>query len=138
LDQGAPFEGLDWHRKTALHWAAEHGCEEVARLLLERGAKTDKQDRYGETPLHYAAEGGHLGLVKLLVARALTGQSMIVQLDGVEHPCAVLGKRNMKLWWTSSEDLTYKSVKDNAVCARGYCNFDDRIVSFYFKLEVVI
>jgi len=48
------------YEKTALHWAAERGREDIVRTLLSHGANVLARDMFGETPLHYAAENGHL------------------------------------------------------------------------------
>jgi ankyrin repeat protein len=63
---------------TALHWAAEHGDEDMTALLLKAGADPSAVTRVGaHTPLHVAAKGGREGVVRLLVGakadvRALT------------------------------------------------------------------
>jgi len=54
---------------TLLHWAADRGQVEMARLLLERDDKLlDLQDSEGQTALHYAASCGHLDMVRLLLS----------------------------------------------------------------------
>ena len=57
--------------RTALHFTAEYGQVEVARLLLEAGASCDVGKTSG-TPLHRAAERGDLDMTRLLLdAKAL-------------------------------------------------------------------
>ncbi|CAM4545997.1 unnamed protein product [Lepidochelys kempii] len=50
---------------TALHWAAKHGKEDMASLLVAAGA--DVNMRAGYTPLHIAALHGHRQVMDLLV-----------------------------------------------------------------------
>ena len=74
---------------SALHWTAQEGHTEVARLLLERGAIANTQDKVyndcscvyyehtvinmaacmqaGFTPLLQASQDGRLDIVKVLV-----------------------------------------------------------------------
>ena len=58
-------ESLSGH--TALHLAAEHGMEGIARALLDGGADPNARDHGGQTPLHAAAKAGQEGLVRLLL-----------------------------------------------------------------------
>ncbi|KAH1181898.1 hypothetical protein KIL84_009652 [Mauremys mutica] len=51
--------------QTALHWAAKHGQEDLASLLVAAGA--DVNSRSGYTPLHIAALHGHRQVMELLV-----------------------------------------------------------------------
>lgn len=52
---------------TALHFAAECGALEIARLLIARGAHIDPVERrYGGTPLSHATYHGRADLVALL------------------------------------------------------------------------
>ena len=41
---------------TPLHWAANRGRKDVARLLVESGADINKADLSGKTPLHWASQ----------------------------------------------------------------------------------
>ncbi|KAJ7332301.1 hypothetical protein JRQ81_014481 [Phrynocephalus forsythii] len=61
-------------RKTALHWAAKHGQEEMVGLLLEAGANVNA--RAGYTPLHIAALHGHQHLMELLIWTHGAGQNI--------------------------------------------------------------
>uniref|UniRef100_A0A674IUV3 Uncharacterized protein n=1 Tax=Terrapene triunguis TaxID=2587831 RepID=A0A674IUV3_9SAUR len=51
---------------TALHWAAKHGKEDLASLLVAAGADVNTRS-HGYTPLHIAALHGHRQLMDLLV-----------------------------------------------------------------------
>ncbi|XP_072770698.1 uncharacterized protein [Nerophis lumbriciformis] len=50
---------------TALHWAAKHGSEDMATLVVNAGA--DVNTKSGYTPLHIAALHGHRKILDLLV-----------------------------------------------------------------------
>jgi len=52
---------------TPLHWAADRGRLDTARLLLEKGAEVDAREDRGTTPLLSALWRGHLPLVELLL-----------------------------------------------------------------------
>jgi len=53
---------------TALHWAAQGGHAEMARMLLVAGAFPDAATRNGGyTPLHLAARAGHEALLGVLL-----------------------------------------------------------------------
>uniref|UniRef100_A0A673HGG9 SOWAHA-C winged helix-turn-helix domain-containing protein n=1 Tax=Sinocyclocheilus rhinocerous TaxID=307959 RepID=A0A673HGG9_9TELE len=53
------------NKKTALHWAAKHGKEDMTNMLAEAGA--DINIKAGYTPLHIAALHGHRHIFDLLV-----------------------------------------------------------------------
>src|SRR6185295_5273374 len=68
LRGGADVNAAEGDGMTALHWAAEHGDQELAKVLLEAGANARAETRIGRhTPLHVAAKGGHDRVVRLLV-----------------------------------------------------------------------
>lgn len=52
---------------TPLHYAAERGNIELAKLLLENGANVVAWDKVAGTPLKYAAARGHMEVCKLLL-----------------------------------------------------------------------
>ncbi|XP_039355077.1 ankyrin repeat domain-containing protein SOWAHC-like isoform X8 [Mauremys reevesii] len=52
---------------TALHWAAKHGQEDLASLLVAAGADVNSRSQGGYTPLHIAALHGHRQVMELLV-----------------------------------------------------------------------
>jgi len=79
-----------WER-TAIHWAAANGRNEMIGILKEFGASVNHKREWGHPPLHDAIDGGHLDTVKLLVS--LGADVNLANLQG-ETPlhCAVRGK----------------------------------------------
>ena len=57
----------DWTGKTALHYAAEYGHLEIAKLLLANGANVNRRDDDKTTPLYFAAVGGFVEVARLLL-----------------------------------------------------------------------
>ena len=53
---------------SALLWAAKHGQEATAQILLAQGANIEATTDHGWTPLLLAATNGHGPVVKLLLA----------------------------------------------------------------------
>jgi len=54
---------------SPLHWAAEHGRTEIARLLIDKGADVNlRSENYG-TPLMVASYRGHKEIVRLLLEK---------------------------------------------------------------------
>ncbi|XP_026188412.1 ankyrin repeat domain-containing protein SOWAHB isoform X2 [Mastacembelus armatus] len=51
---------------TALHWAAKHGNEDMATLVVNAGADVNTKS-HGYTPLHIAALHGHRHILDLLI-----------------------------------------------------------------------
>ena len=68
LADGADVNAAQGDGMTALHWAAEHGDPELARMLLHAGAAVDPVTRIGGyTPLHAAARSGSATVAVLLL-----------------------------------------------------------------------
>ncbi|MCY4400187.1 MAG: ankyrin repeat domain-containing protein [Gemmatimonadetes bacterium] len=68
LADGADVNAAQGDGMTALHWAAEHGDVELARMLLHAGAAVAPATRIGSyAPLHIAARNGHTSLAVLLL-----------------------------------------------------------------------
>ena len=68
LQQGADVNAAQGDGMTALHWAAERGDLEMARMLIYAGAGLDAVTRMAEyTPLHLASRAGHGGVVRALL-----------------------------------------------------------------------
>jgi ankyrin repeat protein len=61
---------------TPLHFAAQEGAVEVARLLLDHGAEVDRTNVYGNTPLFTAVfnSRGDGSLIELLRGRGADPQ----------------------------------------------------------------
>jgi len=68
IRSGADVDAAQGDGMTALHWAAQRGDADLARLLLEAGARGSVVTRLGGyTPLHLAARAGAGPVVRLLV-----------------------------------------------------------------------
>lgn len=68
LATGTEVDERDVAKKTALHWAAEGGHIDVARLLVADGADVNAKDFSNYTPLHAAGYNGHEAIAGLLIA----------------------------------------------------------------------
>ncbi|XP_029318214.1 ankyrin repeat domain-containing protein 16 isoform X2 [Cottoperca gobio] len=87
-------------RRTPLHTAAMHGCEEVVRILLERCVYTpDCTDSCGVTPFMDAVRNGHISVARLLLEKH---QASPTAADAVGaqavHQVAVTGQEEA-LWF---------------------------------------
>ncbi|MGH7576838.1 MAG: ankyrin repeat domain-containing protein [Longimicrobiales bacterium] len=68
LHQGADVNAAQGDGMTALHWAATHGDDDLARMLLYAGATLDAATRNGNyTALHLAARAGSAPVVRVLL-----------------------------------------------------------------------
>ena len=60
--------GVDRLGRTPLHYAANEGRQNDAKLLLENGADPNARDDDAWTPLHFATQFGAVEIVTLLLA----------------------------------------------------------------------
>ncbi len=67
LANGDAVDNSEPDGTTALHWAAHHNHEDIARLLLAAGAAVDVVNRYEVTPLALAALNGSAGMIERLL-----------------------------------------------------------------------
>jgi uncharacterized protein len=68
LKQGADVNAPQGDGTTALHWAARHGDEELAQMLIYAGANVKATTRLGAyTPLLMASELGHAAVIETLI-----------------------------------------------------------------------
>ena len=68
LDAGAPVNVADSDGRQALHLAAQEGCVDLARLLLDRGADVAATaTARGLTAIHLAVQHGHTEVTRLLL-----------------------------------------------------------------------
>ena len=68
LQQGADVNAAQGDGMTALHWAADRGDLEMARMLVYAGAGLEAVTRMAEyTPLHLASRAGHGTVVRALL-----------------------------------------------------------------------
>ena len=68
LRAGADINGAQGDGMTALHWAARHGDETLAEVLVYAGARLDAGTRIGRyTPLHIASREARRDVVRVLV-----------------------------------------------------------------------
>ena len=65
-------------RRTALHYAMENGCRELAAFLIENGADTQAHDELGMTPMMCAARQDKEAALAV-AARALEAKPRLVR-----------------------------------------------------------
>jgi ankyrin repeat protein len=68
LDAGADPNARDDGGRTPLHFAAQEGATDAARLLLGRGAEVDLVDGYGNTALWTSVLNRHPDVAAVLLA----------------------------------------------------------------------
>lgn len=95
LDNQQETDQVDHLGRSALHWAALSGEDEIVMLLLRNGASVDLPDKLERlTPLHYAAYYGHVKVTRLLVN---AGASLTVQDNRKMNPLQVAEMASLKL-----------------------------------------
>ncbi|XP_044042961.1 ankyrin repeat domain-containing protein 16 isoform X2 [Siniperca chuatsi] len=87
-------------RRTPLHTAAMHGCEETVRILLERcGYTPDSTDSCGVTPFMDAVRNGHISVARLLLEKHQASPTAADSLGAQPvHQVAVTGQEEA-LWF---------------------------------------
>jgi ankyrin repeat protein len=68
IERGAESNATGFAAKTALHWAADLGYEDIVGFLVSKGADAHPRDSNGNTPLSWASRSGHVGVVRMLLA----------------------------------------------------------------------
>ena len=58
---------VDNKKRSALHFAASRGADDLVHILLQQGADPNVQDCNGNTPLHLAACTHHIRVITLLL-----------------------------------------------------------------------
>ena len=78
LGHGAKAVACDDYGRTALHYAAWEGNEELIGMLLDADASCASVTALdGDTPHYYAVQGGHQGAIDLLCIRPAQSESSI-------------------------------------------------------------
>lgn len=71
MKHGLAVDERDAEGCTALHIAADQGCEALAALLLRHGADAEACDSNAKTPLYFAVCAGHNNVVDLLLSHKM-------------------------------------------------------------------
>ena len=83
LDAGKGIHQPDEFGFTLLHYAAEDGNLDVARLLLSQGADVNAQTAYGYTPLHDSVLGNNPDIIQLLLDAGADSAARVER--GIHH-----------------------------------------------------
>lgn len=90
--------------------AAEHGSNEVAKLLLDRGANVDARDFLGATPLQYASLHGQETVVELLTTRGAAVNAQSAFGKTALHLAAVAGNKEVVIFLVAhGADITVRN-----------------------------
>jgi ankyrin repeat protein len=96
IGKGANISAMTRHDdKTALHFAAENGHEEVVAFLLQSGAQAGQESREGFTAFMWACMRGHVRVALLLL------EHMGAQAQGLE--ATDTGSGRTALHWAAQE-----------------------------------
>ncbi|KAJ0396200.1 hypothetical protein P43SY_001907 [Pythium insidiosum] len=95
IDNGQDVDEVDHLGRSALHWAAMIGTDEIVSILLRNGASIDLRDTLdGLAPLHYAAFYGHVKVTRQLVD---AGADMTQQDNRKMNPLQLAEMASLKL-----------------------------------------
>ncbi|XP_026182125.1 ankyrin repeat domain-containing protein 16 [Mastacembelus armatus] len=102
-------------RRTPLHTAAMHGCDEVVRILLDRcGYTPDSRDSCGVTPFMDAVRNGHISVARQLLEKH-QASPIATDLLGAQsvHQVAVTGQEEALqfLVWDLSVDVNQRATE---------------------------
>lgn len=122
LGSGANPNSIDDHQRTALHFGAAKGYDDVVRVLLQNGADPNQKDALGNTALHLAACTNHIGVVTLLL-RAGTD---VAQLDNNGRTPMQLAQSKLKMLQRRKNQGAAEMIK-----VRVKFNFRFRRISTY-------
>ncbi|NWR24471.1 ANKK1 protein, partial [Emberiza fucata] len=94
---------------SPLHFAAQHGDDRTARLLLDHRARADAQERDGWTPLHLAAQNNFENVARVLLSRQADPNAQEVDGKTALHVAAGFGHVGLvKLLASQGADLERK------------------------------
>ncbi|HEX3150545.1 MAG TPA: PQQ-binding-like beta-propeller repeat protein [Gemmataceae bacterium] len=118
LDKGVDPKAKTAYGATGLHFAADKGNVEMAKLLLKRKADPNAADTfYGATPLMWASMNNHAGVLAELLAGGATGG------EGLLRSAAADGKVDM----VKAILAHAKPTVEQLTAARGVATKDDVI-----------
>jgi len=80
IAKGADLDAKDTDGRTPLHWAAQEGDTDAAKLLIAKGADVDAKETDGRTPLHWAAQEDYIDIAELLIAKGATVNARIMSV----------------------------------------------------------
>lgn len=108
----------DYSWKFPFHKAAESGCVDILRLLLECNVSPDVRDVYSATPLDLAAANGHEKTVQLLLDNSTIAEhsahqywKKVAQLQSAMRYRGEVGLReSLRTWPTCTQATQYLGV----------------------------
>lgn len=108
LRYGARPNAVTIGGKSALHFVADKGDVEAAKLLVAAGADVNLADKCGLTPLMNAAQAGHVEMVKFLLERganekAVSDAGETAETYAVLSRQAIIAAIIIRNWATSKE-----------------------------------